>query len=259
MMYARNELRLRGRVGWAGPAVCVALVIVALALLTRDAMGQEVAQDFDLIGTVTDGQTGQPLVGAFVSMTGSEWGSVTGDDGRFVIPDVYAGRISLTTEQLGYETLVWEGEIGADDPLLALAMTPQPVLLEGLQVVTDRFRTRRNRTSVSVQSYDRDALAQTHQETILDFVAMRAGAPRARCGGNARGDICLRIRGQSIEPVVYVDEAPVLGGLDYLDVLQPHELYMIEVYGQGRHIRAYTTQFMERAAKTRLLPIALLF
>jgi hypothetical protein len=47
--------------------------------------------------------------------------------------------------------------------------------------------------------------------------------------------------------------------MDYLAAIAPHELHMVEVFGQGRHIRAYTTRFMERAAKTRLQPVAVLF
>jgi len=35
----------------------------------------------------------------------------------------------------------------------------------------------------------------------------------------------------------------------------PHELYMVEVFQGGRHIRAYTHHFMERAAEQRLMPM----
>ncbi len=70
---------------------------------------------------------------------------------------------------------------------------------------------------------------------------------------------CLIVRGRAIEPSVWIDEAPVIGGLDYLNVMRPYELYMVEVYGGGRQIRAYTTQFMARAATTRLQPFAILY
>ena len=58
---------------------------------------------------------------------------------------------------------------------------------------------------------------------------------------------------------IYVDEMPVLGGLGYLESFAPWEFHMIEVYGGGRHIRAYTPRFMERAAKRRISPITLPF
>ena len=51
----------------------------------------------------------------------------------------------------------------------------------------------------------------------------------------------------------------MVGGMEYLSVIPPHELYLVEVYASGRHIRAYTNHFMERAAKTRLRPMAFVF
>jgi Carboxypeptidase regulatory-like domain len=260
MIYARDELRLRDRVGIWGPTICFVLAMIAIAILTQDAMGQEApSARFDLQGVVVDDATGTPLVGAFVSLTGSEWGSLTDERGRFSIPDLSPGAVSLTSEQLGYESLVWSGDVAADDAALVLSMKPEPILLEGLRVVTDRFRSRRNRTAVSVYAYDREDLATSPRTTLLDFVAYKVGSSRARCSGLTAGDICFRLRGRTVAPVVYVDEVPVLAGLDYLDTLAPQELQMVEIYASGRQIRAYTTGFMERAAKTRLQPIALLF
>ena len=53
MIYARNELGIRRGFGRVGPAICVVLAVIAVALLTRDAMGQERAEAFDVVGFVT--------------------------------------------------------------------------------------------------------------------------------------------------------------------------------------------------------------
>ena len=256
MLFARNELRLQGRVGVRGPALCLIMALIAVALLASEGIGQEIQSEaFDLVGAVVDDSNGQALAGAFVSLTGSDWGSITNENGRFAIPDLGAGTYSIRAEQIGYETLVWEGQISAAAPLqLRMAM-----ILEGLQVVTDRFQSRRNGNATSVRMYDRTALTSTSQPTVLDFVAFRVGSARERCASNARADICLRIRGRNVEPTIVVDELEILGGMDYLAAIAPHELHMVEVFGQGRHIRAYTTRFMERAAKTRLQPVTVLF
>jgi hypothetical protein len=208
------------------------------------------------VGTVT-GEAGQPLAGAFVSLDGSEWGSLTDEAGRFRIPDVDGGRIALTVEQLGYDTLRWEGPVAAGEPL-ALRLTARPVVLEGLHVVADRFESRRRGAATTVRWFDRAALATSPQETALDFVTARAGVARAACHGwwSSR---CLIVRGRLTEPSVWVDEVPMSGGIDYLDTVHPYELYMVEVYAGGRVIRAYTNHFMERAAKTRLMPVPILY
>ena len=258
MINTRNNLGTRGYSDRRTLVFGVALAIVALALLAGDSMAQQVAGPFELVGPVVDADNGEVLAGAWVSLVGSEWGSVTDARGRFRIPDMDSGPLALSLEQLGYETLMWEGVVAEADGLLQLELSPQPLLLDGLHVVTDRFRSRRNGVATSVFAYDLNDLATTAQLTALDFIELRAGSASVGCAGR-RGGTCLMVRGRVVEPVVYIDEAPFLGGLEYLDVLAPHELYMIEIYGGGRHIRAYTPRFMERAAKQGLQPIALLF
>ena len=39
MLNARNELKLRDRVGLFGPSVVVVMALIAIAMLARDAMG----------------------------------------------------------------------------------------------------------------------------------------------------------------------------------------------------------------------------
>lgn len=255
-----SELRLRKERDGIGRGLFVlALALVAVALMARSALGQErmSAGPFDLTGVVVDDR-GEPLVGAFVALEGSDWGSLTDARGRFVLPDMAAGRIALTAEQLGYATLHWEGEVTGDSGPLMLRLEAQPVLLEGLHVVTDRFQSRRNAVATSVNLFDRSDLVSSTQPTVVDFVRARAGIVGTPCRGFSHSSLCFWSRGQVVEPRVYIDEMPVIGGLDYLESFRPHELYMVEVYARGRHIRAYTTQFMERAAKTRLMPLALL-
>jgi len=210
-------------------------------------------------GVVLDAETGIPLLGAFVSLAGEDWGSLTDAQGRFRLSDVFPGSIKLTVEQLGYETLEQDAVVARGMERLTLWMKPKPIMLEGLRVVTDRFRWRRNAAAVSVWTLDREELVRTTEDNALEFLAIRRGLIRTPCRGVSLGTECLVIRGRVRAPVVYVDETPVLGGLDYLASYQPHELYMVEIYGAGRQIRIYTTQYMARVARQRLLPLPLVF
>ena len=243
-----------GRRGWIGWFIAA----LGIGFLAQEAFAQEerVAQQFDLVGTVSD-DAGRPLVGAFVSLTGSDWGALTNENGRFRIPDMTAGPVSLQAELLGYETLVWNGEAHAGTAV-ELRLTAKPILLEGLTVVTDRFESRRRAVASSVRWFDHDALATSPQSSALDFLTTRAGLYSVRCNGQFTNR-CFIVRGRAAEPRVWVDEMPVFGGLEYLESLAPHELYMVEVYGSGRAIRAYTPQFMERAAEHRLRPIPIVY
>ena len=77
-------------------------------------------------------------------------------------------------------------------------------------------------------------------------------------GVGSHAGVCGRVRRQ-IRPIrVVIDEIPAWG-LDQLLTYEPHELLMLEAFGGGSHIRAYTLWYMEWAGQHRPLPVPLLF
>lgn len=234
------------------------LAAVGLAILAGGLGAQEHEPDKrgPLAGVVSD-PAGRPLSGVFVSEAGAKWGVLTGADGRFTLPGMGPGTVHLAAELIGYETLSWTGE-PAPGEAVVLVLEPRPVLLEGLTVVADRFASRRRAVPVSVRAFDRTTLSTSPHANVLDFLRSRGGTSLVSCQGTWSA-FCVRTRGRLVEPSVWLDESPVLGGLDYLAMFQPHELYLVEVYGAGRHIRAYTNHYMERAANQRLFPIPFIF
>jgi len=239
---------------WAGILV---LSVLALALATGSALGQEENDEaFDLAGVVTN-DSGQPLVGALVMFAGSDLGTLTDTEGRFRLPDVLPGRVELTLEQLGYADRRWQGVVGPETGSLLIRMEPQAVMLEGLEVVADRFESRRRAYPYSSRSWDRDVVATSPYDSMMQFVQGRGGLFLTDCRGRTSfSSTCIWYRGRPVAPRIYVDEAPVFAGMEYLDMIQPWEVHMVEIYRRGTEIRIYTQHFMERAAKTRLQPIA---
>jgi hypothetical protein len=259
MLNARNTLGTDGPTAGA-LLLAVVLAVAALSLLARTGSAQArddspPVEERDVFGHVVDAESGERLVGAWVGITGTDWGSVTNAEGRFRIPDMHPGPIGLTVEHLGYRTRAWIGEIGADDELITLELDPRPVLLEGLEIVTDRFRSRRMAVATRTTVYDASNLSSATERNALEYIRFRT-AGVVPCNG-VYGGTCVLVRGRAAEPVVYVDEVPLLGGLDYLETFEPWQFHMIELYAGGGHIRAYTPQFMERAAETRLMPLPL--
>jgi len=63
------------------------------------------------IGTVTDGDTGQPLVGAQIVVEGTNLGNVSNEDGYYFINNIPVGVQSLTAQYLGYQTTTNEQRI----------------------------------------------------------------------------------------------------------------------------------------------------
>ena len=231
-------------------AAAAALIASASHGVAQDNPDEDVA--FHLVGQVVDITTGAAVSGARVSVAASEWMSVTNREGRFILPGLDPGIHTLTVEQLGYRTLVVQAQAARETPPLQLGMQLDPVVLEGLEVVVRRFERRRRATGLRVTEYDRQDLAASTNTSVAEMLEQRIPVQRARCSGG--GFECIAARGASFRPVVCIDETPMIDAWNALAAYSPQEFYMIEVYGRGGLVRAYTHNFMERAARIRFLP-----
>ena len=204
-----------------------------------------------IVGLVIDVSTEAPLEAVFVSVEATVWGSLTTDDGQFTLCRIDSGVHVVTAERLGYETVTMTVEADASGDPVELRMRPDPILLEGLEIVTDRFDRRRRASARSVRAYDQEDLTRSVHWSAAEFVDSRPGVFTVPCGISR----CIFRRGEFVTPTVFLDEFRLMGGWIDLELLPTDHLYMIEVYGRGTHIRAYTHRFMERAARVRLAPL----
>lgn len=204
-----------------------------------------------IVGVVVDAATEAPLASASVSVAASEWQSLTTDGGRFLLCEIGAGPHLLTAERLGYETVKGRVEASANGDPIRVKMRADPILMEGLEVVMDRFERRRRAVASSVRAYDEEDLIASGYWSAADFLDSRPGIMAMPCGIR----MCVYARGSRVEPQIYLDEMPLIGGWVELQSIPTSHLYMIEVFGRGRHIRAYSHSFMQRASRVRLLPM----
>lgn len=210
-------------------------------------------------GQVLNGTTGQPVAGAAVYLPDPNLGYFTRENGAFRIPDLPRGHYTVEVERLGYVTLAVELELTDSSIRVDFELEPQPVILEGLEVVVDRFERRRRGAATSVRVLDEDRLRTSSAWDALEAVQHATGFYPVPCPRHYREWDCIISRGRPVPPSVYIDEAPAVGGLNQLAIYQPHDFYLVEIYARGRHIRAYTHGFMERAARMRLSPIPFFF
>lgn len=248
-------MRPRPFVPRSSTRVLLGVLVFSLGPWAPDARAQAHEEGIAVPGVVRDAESGTPIRGAFVSLFGEDWGVLTDAAGAFILPDVGAGTQTVEVEGMGYVSTRVTTRLAAGEAL-SIDLVPNPVVLEGIRIVADRFERRRNATATSVRMVDREALLSTGAPTALDFLRGRMGLFVTTCRFSASFN-CLRVRGRRVQPSVYIDEFPAAGGLDQLAAYQPHELYMVEVYGGGRHIRAYTSWFMEYAGERRLNAVPL--
>ncbi|MGH7465112.1 MAG: carboxypeptidase-like regulatory domain-containing protein, partial [Longimicrobiales bacterium] len=78
------------------------LPVLAAALLSASAPAALFAQQGSVRGTVTNAQTGEPIVGAQIGIRGTAIGTITTDEGQYLLTSVPPGRAELRVEYLGY-------------------------------------------------------------------------------------------------------------------------------------------------------------
>jgi iron complex outermembrane receptor protein len=209
----------------------------------------------DVRGAVIDRTSGSPLIGAYVGIAGSRSWTTTDRDGRFILKGLPLRDVTLEVTQLGYADLERSIRLTEDFEPLRIELAPDPIVLEGIRVVSDRLRARRNSIPYSVRAWDADDLATSPSFDAFDFVRSRMAM--SPCPRGSHSTNCIIRRGRVVSPRVYVDDAPFLGGVDVLLGWNTFDLYAIEVIGSGAQVRVYTKAFAERLArgKARLTTI----
>ena len=136
-------------------AACHGLPALYICLLLCLPVATAMGQSATVVGTVTDSETGQPLIGANVLVTGTATGSATDTEGDFVIsvaPGTYILRASFigytaqesTVTLMAGESYIWEVALvsGTDlDPVQVTAGRRNEKVLDApssIDVVTTR-------------------------------------------------------------------------------------------------------------------------
>ncbi len=235
-------LRIAGR---PLAAAVAALCLAGAPLAAQEA--QEPAR-VTLQGQVIDHNTGQPIVGAVVEVEKLHFRAVTDREGRFTLRKVHPGEQEFVVSRLGYQEEVRAVSIAPGAESVAFQLLPDPVVLEGLTVKMNLLERRHRQVAVASRSFDRAVLGTSAAPTVLDFVQTHGGVYGVECGRRSPERDCTYSRGTLVRPAVFVDEMPAFG-LEGLRTVRPQEVERVEVYQGGRHIRVYTSHFLEMAAR----------
>lgn len=180
-------------------------------------------------GTVTDLETGEPLVGASILATGTLTGTVTDFDGNYSLT-MPAESTSLTISYTGYATLEKDvGNATIVDVQLDAGQILDEVVVIGYGTIKKEDATG-SVQSVSSEKFNRGAITGP-QELLAGKIAgvsisTKSGAP----GEGAK----IRIRGESSlsannDPLIVIDGVPlsggdVSGGRNPLNLINPNDI-----------------------------------
>jgi TonB-dependent starch-binding outer membrane protein SusC len=162
-------------------------------------------------GRILSGTTNQPIASAQISIDRTTLGSITKDDGRYVITGIPDGEHTLRVRRIGFnaETRVIRvsgGEIVADFKLM-----PVSVALDEVIVTGTAGQARRREVGNSVGSINPEQLQASARTTVSELLQGQVtGLQQFANEGQVGSGSTISIRGlssltQSSEPLIYID------------------------------------------------------
>jgi outer membrane receptor protein involved in Fe transport len=154
------------------------------------------AQDGKLRGNVTDKESGEPLIGANVTIEGTNLGASTDLNGEFVILSVPPGTYSAKASYIGYSPVtVANVRVGSNITITQdFALSSTAIAVDAVEIVADRPLIQRNTTN-TVRLNTQENIQSLPIRGIQSIVALEAGVVER--GGN------LYVRGGRAGEVAY--------------------------------------------------------
>ncbi|HET6362202.1 MAG TPA: TonB-dependent receptor [Gemmatimonadota bacterium] len=205
-MQQPSALRLTSRA-----AVLVLGVFALLAFGGSAAFAQVTGK---VIGTVTDSDTGQPLVGAQVVVEGTNLGNVTNEDGYYFINNVPVGLEQLTAQYLGYQTQTNEQRILAGQTMTVdFQLSSEVVQAEGIVALIEREPLVVRDNTISKTRFTAEETQNLPVDDIESVIDLSAGIYEGQGGFIVRG-------GRGTESATYVDGALITDFNDQLNTVE---------------------------------------
>ena len=216
-----------------------------------------------LRGQVADAESQRAVAGAFVVQLGTERGVLTDSLGRFSITLIPELQHAIRVSQLGYRDLQARIPPWGRGGMLNVRLVPDPIVLEGLQVLAERLADRRRGPFGVADLLFQDELLRGPDGSAYELV--RRILPFAwPCNPEQTEALCMGGHTEAGRPrrvTVCVDDHAVTPDLaeTILSSLDPRALYLVEGYRRVGQVRMYTRGYVQRLAAegTGLPPLAM--
>ncbi|HEU5207898.1 MAG TPA: TonB-dependent receptor plug domain-containing protein, partial [Longimicrobiales bacterium] len=194
----------KSKAGW------LAAALLALAFVPLETSAQERGT---VAGTVTDQSTNAPLAGVQISITGTQLGTITNNDGRFVLVNVPAGSREVRATSIGYSAGLETVDVRpGETTTVNFTLPTSAVALEEIVVTGTVGAVQRREQPAVVATIN--AAQQTERGTstnVTDLLTARVPGVQVTSSSGTTGTAQqIRIRGASSitlsnEPLVFID------------------------------------------------------
>lgn len=233
----------------------ITLVLALLAALPSAVEGQT---SWILNGRVVDAGTMAPVRGAFVAPVDSDRGTITDSLGMFSLRMEPGPGQAIWISQLGYREIQAGVDPARASQVLTIVLAPDPILLEGLTVLTQSLADRRRGIYGVGDILNREQLLSAPDVSGYDLV-LRMLPFVESCSPSSEA-LCIMGRlsdGRRTEVSVCIDGSPVPSDFVQLVLsgIDPRSFYLVEVYPRVGAVRMYSPAYMKRLIESgRELP-----
>ncbi|MBU6364701.1 MAG: SusC/RagA family TonB-linked outer membrane protein [Gemmatimonadetes bacterium] len=226
---------------WRALLTAVGVVLATPTLAAAQGAGGTIS------GRVTDAATGQPIAQARVLVSGTQVGTLTGDNGRYTLRAPAAGTVTLDVNRIGYQARKVTVTVSASAPATAdVALTQAAFSLAAVVTTVTGQQRKVELANATSQIAVADKIAELPVATVGQLLSGRSAGVQVVSAGATGAGSRIRIRGQSSlslsnDPVVIIDGVRMtaatgsssigVGGStpSRLDDLNPEEIENIEV------------------------------
>jgi outer membrane receptor protein involved in Fe transport len=217
-------------------------------------------------GIVTDTSTGAPLVGVQVFLEGSDFGSMTRQNGRYVITNVPPGTYTLRAERIGLTVGTRQITVGAGASLEQnFTLAVQALGLDEIVVTGTAGAARRREVGNSIAQIDAASRLDKPVDATDMLQSVAPGIEVTGGGAGAGQGAKIRLRGTNSlnmgsDPIIYIDGVRMMSGgfpvqaakdqgnraanitQSPLDLINPSDIERIEVIKGSAATTLYGTE-----------------
>ncbi len=165
-----------------------------------------------ITGQITDEGSGRPLASSQVYLEGTAFGTLTGNNGRYLFLNVPVGEYELGVQLLGYRTVTQTVTVTAGgSQTIDVGLTVTAIDMDEIVVTGTGAATEKKKLGNSIATVDVGRLEDVPITSFSDVLQGReAGVIGLPGGGDTGSSGRIRIRGsaslsQTNEPVIYLD------------------------------------------------------
>lgn len=203
----------RGSAGIRGLATTVGLALAVAALGLAEPVRAQ--QQGAVTGRVTNSQTGEPLSGVQVNLQGTQYGALTGSEGRYRITNVPAGQHTVQARLIGYSSQSKQVQVSAGQTATAnFRLRTSAVEMDQIVVTGTAGQSRRKEIGNSISAVTTDQIENQPVTNMTDVLQGRtAGVTINTASGQVGAASTIDIRGtnslaggsQGQRPLIYVN------------------------------------------------------